>query len=293
MGRAPQPTTRASLTVCIVGRGKVGGALARALAQAGVRVSVRPGRRLGTERIEERLLVLAVSDGAVATVAERMARDGLIRRGRGAERQAVVHCAGALGLEALAAARAAGAAVGAMHPLHSFALDGARAPLGGAWLLFQGDAAARRLVARLARALDMHVLAARGVDRTLYHAAAALLAGGAVALMEAAVDVARRAGLPRARVAEAFAPLLGSVVFNLIAVGLPGALTGPVRRGDLATVKAHLDRLEEAAPSVAPLYRALVRAQLDLARAVGEARPSALARIRALAREGRPPRRLE
>ena len=67
------------------------------------------------------------------------------------------------------------------------------------------------------------------------------------------------------------APLLASVAHNAGVVGLPDALTGPVRRGDARAVRAHLLRLREHAPEVLPLYRALVEAQLPMAKVLAEA----------------------
>jgi predicted short-subunit dehydrogenase-like oxidoreductase (DUF2520 family) len=71
--------------------------------------------------------------------------------------------------------------------------------------------------------------------------------------------------------AQMLGPLLRSVADNVEALGLPDALTGPVRRGDARGVERHLDVIENRSPDLVPLYRALVRAQLPLARQLADA----------------------
>ncbi|MCC6527496.1 MAG: DUF2520 domain-containing protein [Polyangiaceae bacterium] len=263
----------ARLRVVVVGRGKLGRAWLGALRAAGVEVRSRAGRSVRGECLPDAdLVILAVRDDAVATVAEVLAATlGSTRPCRAA----VVHCAGRLGPEALAALGARGVGVAKMHPLLAVA-DGRRAPpFAGAWLHVVGDARACRVAARLARRLGMRVWRAAEVDHVLYHAAAALLANGAAALGAVAADLLAAAcgGAVTAGGARTFArmlgALLGSVAHNLTQVGLPGALTGPVRRGDAAAVRAHLAVLDDVAPDAATLLRALVGAQLPLARALG------------------------
>src|SRR5690606_18562594 len=96
-------------------------------------------------------------------------------------------------------------------------------------------------------------------------------------LAAAACELAERAGLEAAH--EVVGPLLASVGHNVARLGPQAALSGPVRRGSSQTVRAHLDRIAAVAPDQLALYRAVVRAQLPLARAIGEAPPAALAAI--------------
>jgi predicted short-subunit dehydrogenase-like oxidoreductase (DUF2520 family) len=113
--------------------------------------------------------------------------------------------------------------------------------------------------------------AIRGLDTTLYHAAAGLVANGGAALAAVAAELLLRAGVPR-RVAPAMlGPLLRSVADNVQALGFPEALTGPVRRGELAAVQKHVATLRANLPSAVALYLQAVKAQLPLARAIGEA----------------------
>jgi hypothetical protein len=115
------------------------------------------------------------------------------------------------------------------------------------------------------------------VDRASYHAAAGLVANGAAALAEAGARLLELAGCPARDSARVLGPLLRSVAENVERLGLPEALTGPVRRGDAETVLRHIASIERGLPDVLPLYRASVRAQLPMARELGDATESALA----------------
>jgi predicted short-subunit dehydrogenase-like oxidoreductase (DUF2520 family) len=111
----------------------------------------------------------------------------------------------------------------------------------------------------------------RGLDTTLYHAAAGLVANGAAALAAVGVELLAAAGAPRVVAAAMLGPLLRSVSENVQALGLPEALTGPVRRGDVVSVQSHLATLQAKLPEALPLYVASIEAQLPLARAIGDA----------------------
>ena len=80
--------------------------------------------------------------------------------------------------------------------------------------------------------------------------------------------------------------LLGSVAFNVSALGLPQALTGPVRRGDADAVRGHLAVLGAQDPEIEALYRLLVAAQLPMARALAEAPVESFDAIAAMCRQG-------
>ena len=259
------------LSVFVLGRSKVGLTLARELSARGHAVTLR-GRRRGLPRtvIDADVLVLATRDGDLASLAAELAAGRLVSR-----RTAVVHVAGALDAEVLAPLRGVALGIAQAHPLLSFAAPAAPPSLRGAHVLVSGDAVAVRRARQLARALDM-VPREWDVDGTLYHAAAALVANGAAALAHAGATLLARAGAPEKDVARALAPLLRSVADNVERVGLPAALTGPVRRGDAATIGRHLDAASRAAPDVVPLYVASARAQLGMARALGDATPEAL-----------------
>lgn len=267
MSRAARRATR-DLRVVVVGTGLAGRALAEGLSRAGLAPLALRGRGRWPSRLDAQVAVLAVPDHAVPSVARRLdARlpDGAV----------TLHLSGALPDRIDGIGRDSGR----LHPLLSLA--GSASPRGVAWV--RGAPAAVRRARELAASLGWSVVGAR-LDPVAYHAAAALLANGAVALAARARRWLERAGYPEPLREEALGALLASVANNLLVRGLPGALTGPVRRGDHETVRAHLAWLRrtlddrDAAPDLA-LYREVCRAQLSLARELAEAPPQALERI--------------
>jgi predicted short-subunit dehydrogenase-like oxidoreductase (DUF2520 family) len=189
----------------------------------------------------------------------------------GHKKAALVHCAGALGPEVLAAARGPKVSVAQMHPMISFASAAFTPSLGRGQLHVDGDAAAASAGRALGRILGMTPRTVPGLDRVAYHAAAGLVANGAAALAAGGVALLDKAGIAKKTAAAMLGPLLRSVAENVERLGLPEALTGPVRRGDAAGVAKHLTTLEQIAPGLVPFYVASARVQLPLARALGDA----------------------
>lgn len=270
---AARPTLRAEPLprVFVFGAGKVGAGLARLLRRAGCPVTLRPQRKgLPARRIEAEVIVLAVRDRDVTKAAQQLVDGDLV----GHRAVAVFHCAGALGPEALAPARAPGVAVAQLHPMISFADKEATPSLSRGQLHVDGDPAAVRVGRRLGVILGMSPRTIRGLDRVAYHAAAGLVANGAAALAAGGVDLLEKAGVTREVAAAMLGPLLRSVAENVERLGLPDALTGPVRRGDAVGLGRHLETLARLSPELVPFYKAAARIQLPLARALGDAPPA-------------------
>lgn len=268
--------TRFTGSMGVIGAGRLGTALARALVQRGYRVdkvasrapssggrlaSRLPAASLGTlaEVVASTDFVfVTVADGAIEGVAKNLAwRPG----------QAVVHCSGALGLEVLAGATARGAIAGCFHPLQSFAAEAAPDRFDGITIGIEGAEPLGGWLESMAADLGARTVRLEGVDRALYHAAAALVSNDLVALVAAASRTWEAAGLPREAAREALAPLILGAARNIEAQPLERALTGPVARGDVATVARHLAALA-AIPDLALLYRALGRELLRLPLAI-------------------------
>jgi predicted short-subunit dehydrogenase-like oxidoreductase (DUF2520 family) len=158
-----------------------------------------------------------------------------------------------------------------MHPMISFASRRRSPSVERGNVHVQGDPVAVARASRLARILGMKPRTIRGLDTVAYHAAAGLVANGAAALAAVGADLLVRAGVDRAVAPEMLGPLLRSVADNVEALGFPDALTGPVRRGDLAGLQRHLAVLKAKLPGAVALYVAAAEAQLPLARAIGDA----------------------
>ena len=255
-------------SVYIIGAGKVGAGLARALRAVGLSVTLRAARKgLPSKRIDAPFVILAVRDRELTALAEKL-RDAKLL---GHQKVVVVHCAGALGPEPLASLRSELVAVAQMHPMISFASVDRTPSLTRGQLHVDGDARAVRAAKALGKKLGMTPRTIPGLDRVLYHASAGLVANGAAALAAGGVDLLGKAGVDPKTAAAMLGPLLRSVADNVEAMGLPAALTGPVRRGDAAGVKRHLEMIERAAPQLAPIYVAASKLQIPLARAIGDA----------------------
>jgi predicted short-subunit dehydrogenase-like oxidoreductase (DUF2520 family) len=261
-----------ALAVFVYGAGKVGAGLARTLRAASVRVTLRAARRgLPSRRIDADVVILALRDRDLAACAAELVERRLV----GHARVAVLHCAGALGPEVLAAARGPKVAVAQMHPMISFASPSFTPSLARGQLHVDGDPRAMQAARALGKILGMTPRTIPGLDRVAYHAAAGLVANGAAALAAGGVAMLAGAKVAPDVAAAMLGPLLRSVAENVERMGLPDALTGPVRRGDAAGVAKHLDTLRRVAPELVPFYIAAARVQVPLARALGDAPPDA------------------
>jgi predicted short-subunit dehydrogenase-like oxidoreductase (DUF2520 family) len=254
------------LVTFVFGAGKLGTALARALRAVGVKTTLWAARKGLPRTLDADVVVLAVRDRDIHRLAERMRDARLVP-----ERAVVVHVAGALGAEALAPLRGSCAGVAQMHPMISFASRRTTPGLVRGNVHVQGDPIAVARAARIARLLGMTPRTIPDLDGVAYHAAAGLVANGAAALAAVGARLLACAGVSPTVAPKMLGPLLRSVADNVERLGFPEALTGPVRRGDAGGVEKHLTTLEAKLPEAVPLYLAAARAQLPLARAIGDA----------------------
>lgn len=260
--------------VAVIGAGRMGQGLGLALAKAGATVSlVSRSRRqvlpplelhpgpLATATRGAEFVLLATPDDVIGIVARRLADEAAADSSH-----IVLHLSGLLGVAALAALSGSGASLGSFHPLQTIA-DPATAPerLAGAYAGIEGDRRAKAGGERLARALRMTPVLLEPAAKPAYHAAATFVANYTLALAGVAERLAISAGIAPELAGRMFRPLLEGAVANL-RLGPAAALTGPVRRGDLATIRAHLGIL---APADRRLYCDLGLATLALARVAG------------------------
>jgi predicted short-subunit dehydrogenase-like oxidoreductase (DUF2520 family) len=254
--------------VGIVGAGRAGLGLALALGRAGheVRLHARHARPVPAQfsltvgplpawLSQVEVVLLAVPDDAIGDVACALAAARLIKPG-----QTVLHLSGALGRDVLAPLDASGAALGSLHPLQSLS-DPVAAPqrLAGAMAAVEGDERAIAVATALARGLGMDPVPLAARNKPTYHAAAVFAANFLVTLAATSQRLFVRAGLPADGATRALAALMQGTLDNVRAAGPGAALTGPVARGDVETIRRHLAALQGAD---AELYRALSRATL-------------------------------
>jgi predicted short-subunit dehydrogenase-like oxidoreductase (DUF2520 family) len=243
------------MKVAVVGAGRAGRALCRALRAKGfaVRLLDRGGIARPRALVGAEVVLFAVPDDRIRAVASSL-------RGRIDRSAVVLHLAGALGPEALWPLRHGVRGTGVFHPLQSLAdpARGARS-LGGALFAVAGDEAALGVARRLARALGGTPIRVRPSGRVLYHAAAALTSGGVATILSLAEDAMVRAGLPRGAARRGLLALLAGTAANAAAMGPRAALTGPIARGDGGTIRRHRRALRALGPDAVRLYDALVR----------------------------------
>ena len=237
------------LRVGIVGPGRVGTALARALADAGVTVEGPLGR--GERPAGCDAILLCVPDAEIAAAAEVVT----------AAAPFVGHTSGATPLSALAHA---GVAAFGLHPLQTVAHRGVRFEGVGA-AVAGSTPEALAFASALAERLGMTPFEIDDEGRAAYHAAASVASNFLVTLQAAAETIAAGAGLERAEARSLLAPLVRQTVENIAELGPEEALTGPVARGDDTTVAAQRAAVEEVAPQLLGLFDELVRRTRDLA----------------------------
>ncbi len=283
MAQATKPPGHAPLGVAIVGAGRLGSALARALRAVGVEVEGPLGRGA---RPRSRVTLLCVPDAEIASAAARLAGEA-DETGPGEARAArlVGHVSGATPLTALAPS---GAAAFGLHPLQTFAGGEGPEAFEGIGAAVAGTTPEALAVARdLATRLGMAPIEISDGERAAYHAAASIASNFLVALQAAAERVAGAAGIAPRDARALLAPLVRSTVDNWAERGPADALTGPVARGDHATVARQRDAVGRHAPDLLPLFDELVACTAAVARgdAGGVGAPSGRAAAGARVRE--------
>lgn len=282
-----------------VGAGVVGSVLAISLRRAGYEVIAAASR---SEMSAEKLANQVQGCEAVSSaqeVADRAAivflttPDDMIQhvtsRITWQKGQRVLHCSGVESLEALEAAEMSGASIGTFHPLQSFGTveQGLTALVGTVFGIEASDPQLAEGLAQMARDLGGEPVHISPQDKVLYHVAAVTASGFTVTLMKLAADLWERLGLRSEEALKALLPLLKGTVNSLEVNGLPGALTGPLVRGDVGTIRRHLYALKAKAPDYLPLYCYLGLAQLPMALAKGKLDIAKADEIQALLEEYR------
>jgi predicted short-subunit dehydrogenase-like oxidoreductase (DUF2520 family) len=274
-----------------VGAGRVGTALALGLARAGFRVAavasrggksarglakrLRGAHACSAQEVADRadLVFLAVPDDAITAAASS------IRWRRGA---ACVHCSGAAELDVLAKAAADGALVGGFHPLRMFGKAGQDFDLRGYSVAIAGPAALERRLSRLARSLGARPLRIPEGGRALYHIAANFSGAFVVGMIAEAVGLLRRIGISEKDAVGALLPLLQGTVDNVEKLGAAGGLGSAVARGDVGTIRKHLEALGARSPETLELYRLLSLKTVPIAVRKGTLRGDQAKEIRTL-----------
>jgi predicted short-subunit dehydrogenase-like oxidoreductase (DUF2520 family) len=279
--------------IAFVGAGAVAATLARAMQNAGLSISAIASRSrakadaiaanlpaaLSTDDIQAAvdaadLTFLTVPDDRIRAVCDAV---------RWRAESAVVHCSGATEVDALASAKASGAQVGAFHPMQMFANpDVALSTLPGCTITIDAPAPLARDLESIVRRIGCRPVHLPSGQRALYHASANYVGPFVIALMQEAVAMWGAIGASDADALHAFLPLLRGTIAAVEDGGLAGGMGGCVARGDVGTVRRHVEAIERLSPEMAALYRAMTLRTIPLGIARGTLPPAAADEIRAV-----------
>ena len=289
-------TLDANTSIGFVGAGRLGTSVALALQRAGYRVVAVSSRSSSSaESFAESVPGCAPVSGSqdVADIADAVfittpdasiepVVDGISWRSG----QAVVHCSGARPLSDLSSANESGARTGGLHPLQTFPtsdsadlISGASAAVGSAnpvlldWLK------------SVVYALEANPFTIRDEHRAAYHASAVMACGLVASLMGLAAEVWSEMGISRADALVALKPLTAATVEAVGREGLPEAITGPAVRGDVETIRMHLNAFESLSPELGHAYTALNYDAMSLFEERDGLSPEAAVEIKTLLRQ--------
>jgi predicted short-subunit dehydrogenase-like oxidoreductase (DUF2520 family) len=261
--------------ITLVGAGNLAHALGPALKAAGYAIDAvasRPlpkskkravalAKELGADLIAlqdlqpaSEIIWLCHTDDALAETARLLARK------KGWQGKIVLHSSGALSSQVLAPLRRAGAYTASLHPMMTF-VPGTAPEMEKVPFAVEGDRQAVAAAKRIVKALKAEVFEIKKESKVLYHALGSFSSPMIVATLVTAQRVGKAAGLSAKQVAKVMTRILLQTIDNYLQRGPAAAFSGPIKRGDLNTVRRHLQELQHV-PSAAEVYRALVKSAL-------------------------------
>lgn len=209
------------------------------------------------------LNLIATRDDAIANAASALAASGTIRPG-----DIVFHCSGALASDVLSPLKACGAFVASIHPMRSFASpSSAVEEFRGTVCAQEGDSEALAVLGPLFDLIGGKRIAISAQHKLLYHAGAVMACNHLVALMDGALRCLLAAGVPAEAAWPALRPLIDGTLANIDRSGTHAALSGPIARGDLATVQAECAATRAHDEDIGRAYAALSILALPLSAA--------------------------
>ncbi|MEX0610158.1 MAG: Rossmann-like and DUF2520 domain-containing protein [Balneolaceae bacterium] len=263
-------------TVTIIGLGNVGSAWLNVLPKVGYKVisaysrkkadsslvknqpEIKFSKGLPAKKEELGLLViLAVSDDAIKAVSE-----GLADNFSGLEDKYFVHCSGVLTSEALSALKRKGAKTASFHPIK--AITKANSTFKDTWFDMEGNEELLAELEELCVHLEAHAFPVKPEAKAYLHASAVVASNYLVVLADMLSKISAKGGVSEESAIKAFAPLMRNTLSNIEEFGVSEALTGPIARGDVETVRSHLKGLENE-NEILSLYKEMGRAAVEIA----------------------------
>jgi predicted short-subunit dehydrogenase-like oxidoreductase (DUF2520 family) len=241
-------------SIAIIGVGRLGTALAQRLSEAGYQVAKFSRNRPPAFEVRADVLWFCVPDAEIGRVADHFSR-------RGGREKFAFHSSGVLGSEVLIRLRRAGAQVASVHPLMTF-VSGSVPGLEGVPFAIEGNAAAVRVARQIVRNLGANPVRIKRQNKIAYHAFAAMICPLLVSLLATAEKVAALAGISGREARRRMLPIIQQTLRNYEKLGPAAAFSGPIVRGDSATIRAHLKTIGRELPAK-QAYAALARAALE------------------------------
>jgi predicted short-subunit dehydrogenase-like oxidoreductase (DUF2520 family) len=269
--------------IAIIGAGRLGTSLGRALAKKGHRIKalscrrkksaeesraiIGQGRALTDNAAAARtagVLFLCVPDEALPAVTSQLAPSRVDWPGK-----MIFHTSGLLPARVLKPLQEKGALAASFHPIQSFSSKTVRpAFFRGVSVGLEGDRKAVALARTFVRQLGGHALLISEEAKPFYHAAFSFASNFLVILLDTAAHLLKEAKIPEEKRLRLMLPLLQGTLHNVKEFDTKGALTGPLMRGDAASVKSHLDALKRW-PRYEEAYRMLSLVGLEMAKKGG------------------------
>lgn len=276
-------------TVAIIGAGRVGSTVGYLLARAGYVVTAVVARsQVSAEKAaafigsgvpttdavtaasQATIVFITTPDGAIRSVCSQVASPGGLKAG-----SIVVHMFGAASLELLDAAQSAGSYRAVIHPLQSVPspAQGIR-NLPGSYFRLEADSEARETAQQLVSALGgvelvMEKWSSDKDSAALYHAGAVAVSNYFVALIDYGLKFYQALGADNQEALKALLPLIKGTLRNIETLGTADALTGPIARGDVETIRGHVEAMRKRTPELLELYKHLARHTVAVARDKG------------------------
>ncbi|HHZ61628.1 MAG TPA: DUF2520 domain-containing protein [Dehalococcoidia bacterium] len=276
-----------------IGAGNVGGSLAVAMSNAGYPVTAVGSRAFASaqtfagrisdctayENIQEvadraDFVFISTSDDAIKTVCDQVSwREG----------QGVAHCSGAASVDLLQPAVDQGAVAGAFHPLQAFnSVENGVKAIPGVTFGIEGNDAIQAYLRGIASDIKGIPISLRPQDKVLYHVSGVLMGNLLAVLASVAASMWEKFDHTRDEGVRALSPMMPAVSSNLDSVGVPQAVAGPYVRGDIGTVRKHLEAVSSSAPEYLALYIELALVGLPFAVEKGALAPERSQEIKEL-----------
>jgi len=276
-----------------IGAGTVGGALAAVLGTKGYPVVANASRTFSSaQRLAERVVgcvaypegqevvdasdvvFITTPDDAIESVTSSLTwRSG----------QAAVHCSGSLSADIFDHAVQQGAMAGAMHPIMAFSsVDNGIKSIPGTTFGVEGEKGLTAYLQNIVSTVGGYSVIVDAEDKALYHASAALMGGMLSMLGATAAQLWEEFGFRRSDGVRALAPMMRQVATNLETQDVPGGVQGPYARGDIGTIRKHLETLESRVPEILPLYCEIALTGMPFAIEKGSMEPGSTEQIQDL-----------